>query len=422
MVALFVNLFSQAGSKVNINPLFLEVASIIVFVLIVFIATKLSALLITSIISKRFKNSNTIWKIVFTESTFFSRCLRIIPAVAAYVLLLLFYPHNNVYLFFQRLILSCIALMTASICCAFIDGVHIFYQRRYTERSKRKPLKSYAQIIKIFFYVVGVILSITTIVKVSPVGILSGLGAASAVLLLVFKDSILGFVSNIQLSENDLVRIGDWIEMPKYNADGLIVDITLQIVKVQNWDNTIITVPIYSLISDSFKNWRGMSESGGRRIKRSLYIDARTVRFLSKEEVKKLSKISLIADYMNKKIDETSAHNKKLDFSKYNYISGRYLTNLGTYRTYAEKYIASLPTTAKDLTTMVRYLKNDQNGLEMEFYLFSSDKKWKNYEHFQADIIDHLLAVMPEFGLKIFQNPSGADLELIAKNSKRENL
>jgi miniconductance mechanosensitive channel len=237
----------------------------------------------------------------------------------------------------------------------------------------------------------------------------------SAVLMLVFKDSIVGFVSSIQLAGNDMVRIGDWIEMPSYNADGNVIDITLQSVEVQNWDNTISTIPIYSLITGSFKNWRGMSESGGRRIKRSIYIDMRSVRFLSKEEIEYFSTVPLLSAYINGKIAEITDFNRANNIPDDDYVSGRHLTNLGTYRAYTDAYLHAHPMAAPNMTNMVRYLAPDGNGLQMEIYLFSADKKWENYEGIQADIIDHLLAILPEFRLKVFQNPSGSDFELLAK-------
>jgi miniconductance mechanosensitive channel len=353
------------------------------------------------------------------ESRFFIRLSRIIPALSAYLLVPIFLNDEGDFTAFtRRLIIAFIAGMTAHICAAFLDGVQLIYQSDAPDFSKRRPIKGYLQLTKVFLYLIGSILVITTIINVSPLGILSGIGAMSAVMMLVFKDAILGFVSSMQLSTNDMVRIGDWIEMPAYNADGSVIDITLQSVKVQNWDNTITTIPIYALVSDSFKNWRGMTDSGGRRIKRSIYLDMRSVHFLTKEEIERLSRLSPLAKYMQDKLTEITEYNRSLKIPENDCVSGRRLTNLGTYRAYTEAYLKALPTTAKDMTNMVRYLQPNENGLQMEIYLFCTDKVWVNYERIQADITDHLLAILPEFGLKVFQNPSGSDLQLIAERQR----
>jgi miniconductance mechanosensitive channel len=350
------------------------------------------------------------------ESRFFIRLSRIIPALIAYALIPEFLATGSgVGVFVRRLIVAYMAGMLAHVCAAFLDGVNMIYRSDAEEIAKRKPIKGYVQLAKVFLYIIGGILMATTVANVSPLGILSGVGAMSAVLLLVFKDSILGFVASMQLSGNDMVRIGDWIEMPAYNADGDVIDITLQSVKVQNWDKTITTIPIYALVSDSFKNWRGMSESGGRRIKRSIYIDMRSARFLGMEEITRLSALPLLAEYMKNKLAEITEYNRSRGIPDDDYVSGRHLTNLGTYRAYTEAYLKSLPQAAKNMTNMARYLQPNENGLQMEIYLFSADTAWVNYECIQADIIDHLLAILPEFGLKVFQNPSGGDLQMIAE-------
>jgi miniconductance mechanosensitive channel len=296
--------------------------------------------------------------------------------------------------------------------------MHIIYKVSSEETSKRRPIKSWIQLIKVILYIVGIILAVTTVMNVSPAGILGGLGALSAVFMLVFKDSILGFVAGIQLSAQNMVRIGDWIVVPSANADGSVIDITLQSVVVQNWDNTYCTIPVYNLVSNPFVNWRGMSETGGRRIKRSLYLDQNSVRFLANDEIQRLSALPLLKEYMDRKLPEISAYNKQHDIPETDYVSGRHLTNMGTYRAYVAAYLKALPDAHTNMTNMVRYLQPDQNGLQMEIYLFSSDTRWVEYEGIQADIIDHLLAVLPEFGLRVFQNPSGADLGALAEAIK----
>ncbi|MDR1219365.1 MAG: mechanosensitive ion channel family protein [Treponema sp.] len=395
---------------------FNEIVSLLVFIAVILIAAKLSSLLVLFSVHRVVKKTKTTWDDKLMESRFFIRLSRIIPALTAYALIPEFLaPGSGVGVFVRRLIVAYMAGMSAHICAAFLDGVNMIYRSDAEEIAKRKPIKGYIQLAKVFLYIIGGILMVTTIANISPLGILSGVGAMSAVLLLVFKDSILGFVSSMQLSGNDMVRIGDWIEMPAYNADGDVIDITLQSVKVQNWDKTITAIPIYALVSDSFKNWRGMSESGGRRIKRSIYIDMRSARFLAAEEITRLSALPPLAEYMKNKLAEITEYNRSLNIPDDDYVSGRHLTNLGTYRAYTEAYLKSLPQSAKNMINMVRYLQPNENGLQMEIYLFSADKIWVNYERIQADIIDHLLAILPEFGLKVFQKPSGGDLQMIAE-------
>ncbi|MDR0562998.1 MAG: mechanosensitive ion channel family protein [Spirochaetaceae bacterium] len=395
---------------------FNNAVSLLIFIAMILIIAKLSATALRTVIHQIVKNTKTTWDDRLEEAHFFLRLSRLIPALAAYLLIPSFLEVDaGTTVFIRRLVMAYIALITAHICAAFLDGAHLIYQNDAEEIAKRRPIKGYIQLVKVFLYLIGFVLGITTILNISPLGILSGLGAMSAVLLLVFKDSILGFVSGMQLSSNDMIRIGDWIEMPNYNADGFVIDMNLQSVKVKNWDNTITSIPIYALISGSFKNWRGMSESDGRRIKRSLYIDMRSVRFLTQEEIETLSKIPALSEYMRTKMEEITAHNRSLNIPDQDYVSGRHLTNLGTYRAYTEIYLKNLPYAAKNLTNMVRYLQPDENGIQMELYLFCADKVWINYERIQADIIDHLLAIMPQFGLRVFQNPSGSDFQLIAE-------
>ncbi len=239
------------------------------------------------------------------------------------------------------------------------------------------------------------------------------MGVVASVLMLVFKDAILGFVAGIQLSANHMISRGDWIEMPKYGADGDVIDIALTTVKVQNWDKTITTIPTYALISDSFKNWRGMSESGGRRIKRSVMIDINTIRFCDDEMIERFAKTRYLADYIREKREELSAWNRKHHVDDGVAVNVRHLTNVGTFRAYILHYLRNHPKVNQEMTLLVRQLAPTANGLPIEIYCFSSDRAWANYEDIQADIFDHILAVAPEFGLRVFQLPSGSDLRSV---------
>ncbi|MFA9407924.1 MAG: mechanosensitive ion channel family protein, partial [Candidatus Dadabacteria bacterium] len=248
----------------------------------------------------------------------------------------------------------------------------------------------------------------------SPAFFLGGLGAMAAVLMLIFKDPILGLAAGIQLSANKMVRVGDWIEMPKYGADGDVIDISLTTVKVQNWDKTIITIPTFALVSEGVKNWRGMSESGGRRIKRPIFIDMTSVKFCTLEMIEKFSKIQYLSNYVLDKKKELSDFNEQRNIDNTVLVNGRRMTNLGTFRAYLVSYLRDHPKINKNLTFLVRQLDPGPTGLPIEIYVFSSDQVWANYESIQADIFDHVLAVIPEFDLRVYQNPTGSDFQNLA--------
>ena len=278
-------------------------------------------------------------------------------------------------------------------------------------RLKDKPIDSYIQVFMIFAWVAGFILSFAIITGTPIWKFFTALGALSAVILLIFKDTILGFVASIQVSINDMVRIGDWITIEKYGADGDVSEINLSTVKVRNFDNTITTIPTYALISDSFKNWRGMSDSGGRRIKRALNIKISSIKYLSKNEVTKLTEIELISEYLKTRQDKISSFNNDNNIDKDSLLNGRNLTNIGVFRKYAETYIETHSAINKDMMIMVRQLAPTTQGVPIEIYAFSSDKRWTNYEYIMADIFDHLLAAVPYFDLEIFELPNNTSFK-----------
>ncbi|HYQ55912.1 MAG TPA: mechanosensitive ion channel domain-containing protein [Draconibacterium sp.] len=284
-----------------------------------------------------------------------------------------------------------------------------------TEYAHHRSIKGYVQLVKIFVFFMAGILVISILLEKDPTVLLAGLGAIAAVLLLVFRDTILGFVASIQLSANDMVKIGDWIQMEGHNADGTVIDITLNTVKVQNWDKTITTIPTYALVSESFYNWKGMEESGGRRIKRSVSIDTNTIKFCDAAMLSRFEKFDLIREYVKGKEDELKAYNKGKKLADEDYISGRHQTNVGIFRKYLEVYLRQHPKIKQDLTFLVRQLQPMGKGLPIEIYVFSADQEWANYEAIQADIFDHIYAVIPEFELRVFQGPTGADFEKIGQ-------
>ena len=282
--------------------------------------------------------------------------------------------------------------------------------------SKERPIKGYIQLAKLVIYLLGAIVVISTLLDRSPWGMLGGLGAVTAILLLVFRETILSFIAGIQLVSNDLVRKGDWIELPQYGADGDVVDMALHTVKVRNWDNTYVTIPTYKIIESSFKNWRGMSESGGRRIKRSLLIDQTSVRFCDEEMLARFANFKRLAPYIETKKKELAEANAGLDTEKTLQLplNRRSLTNLGTFRAYCQAYIEESEYFRNDMTMMVRQLAPSPEGLPFEIYVFSNDINWVNYEGIQADLFDHLLAVLPFFELRVFQNPTGTDFQTLS--------
>ncbi|MEA1785356.1 mechanosensitive ion channel [Arenibacter sp. GZD96] len=268
---------------------------------------------------------------------------------------------------------------------------------------KQKPIDSYVQVFMIFIWVLGIFSAIAILTEIKFVTFITSLGAVSAVILLIFKDTLLGFVASIQVSINDMVRIGDWITFEKYGADGDVIEINLATVKVQNFDKTITTIPTYALISDSFKNWRGMSESGGRRIRRAINIRMKSIKYLTETDVDRLRAITIIADYLHHRQTEIKNYNHQQEIDKTLLLNGRNLTNLGVFRKYIESYIQGHSAINKDMMIMTRQLAPTTQGIPLEIYAFSADKRWQNYEYIMADIFDHIIAAVPYFDLEIFE-------------------
>ncbi len=294
-----------------------------------------------------------------------------------------------------------------------IDGALNFF-RTIWERSpagRRYPAKSFTQATKLIINLIGFIFLLSVLLDKSPLVLFSGLGALTAILLLIFRDAILGFVAGIQLSVNQMVAVDDWIEMPARGADGPVIDVSLTTVKVRNWDKTITTIPTYALIADSFKNWRGMDETGGRRIKRAINLDLRTFGFADEAMLERFQRIRLLRPYLEAKLKEIQEHNTDVGDDLAELVNGRRLTNVGTFRAYCRAYLRQHPKIRQDLTLLVRQLDPTANGLPLEIYAFTNDIAWSRYEDIQSDIFDHLLSVLPEFGLSTFQSPSGADVE-----------
>lgn len=356
------------------------------------------------------KNNKLKWDDTLVERKVLDRLILYIPAIIVFNAAPIF---DEGEFLVQRLAVTYALVATIFVVDAVLNAINDLYNT-YAKNSKAKPIKGFIQVLKIVFGIIIFIVLIANLIGQSPVIILSSLGALTAIYSLIFKDAILGFVAGIQLSANDMVRIGDWIEMGKYGADGYVTDITLTTVKVQNWDKTITTIPTYALISDSFKNWRGMFETGGRRIKRSVFIDMTSIRFLTKEDIERLKKIHYLKDYIEAKEKEIEEYNKKHNINPEIKVNGRHLTNIGTFRAYITNYLKNHPQLNPTLLQIVRQLDPGPNGLPLEIYCFTADTRWVVYEGVQSDIFDHILAVASEFDLRIFQNPSGNDLRELA--------
>jgi miniconductance mechanosensitive channel len=375
------------------------------------------------------KRSSVQWDDALKRHKVFHRITHVIPAIVVYrgiATINAFIADNDfdetlindsVVAAVQNVTMAYVALMvTLAITAALGAGNEIYEQQPI---ARDRPLKGNVQVAQIAVYIIGAVIVISHLIDRSPIVLLSGFGAMTAVLLLVFKDTILGFVASLQLSANDMVRVGDWIEMPSHGADGDVIEVALHTVKVQNWDKTISTIPTYQLIAESFKNWRGMSDAGGRRIKRSLYIDQRSIGFLSEDDVARLERFALLREHFARKRRELEEAQVLLGQDGAEVVNRRRLTNIGVFRAYVVNYLRTHSKLHPDLTLLVRQLKPGPEGLPIEIYCFTKTTAWVEYEDVQSDIFDHMLAILPEFGLRIFQKPTGADLERLGQAVER---
>lgn len=383
----------------------------ILIVLIVLICVLVNIILkniILKLFGRIIQHNKQRWDYIMLENKVFSRIADLLPGVIVY----LFAPafENMASSLIRRACAVYMCIIALFVISALLNSIDQIY-RNYPI-SKVRPLKGFLQVVKIVFYIITGIILIGILMDQNPLLLIGGVGAFAAVFSFVFKDTILGFIAGIQLTSNDMLRIGDWIEMPKYGADGDVIDITLNTVKVQNFDKTIVTLPSYSLISDSFKNWRGMTEFGGRRIKRSIIIDINSIKFCTPQMLDKYKRINYLKDYIMEKEAEFQSFNKKYQSIDELDSNKRQLTNIGVFRIYIENYLHSNPQLRKGMTQLVRQLPQGENGLPLEIYAFADDTKFENYERIQSDIFDHIFAVAKEFDLRIFQSPTGYDMRL----------
>lgn len=380
----------------------------ILIILLALVADFIAKRLILRGISSFTQRTATLWDDMLQQQRVFNRLAHIAPALVIYLMAPIpLAGYEWMISLVNGAVLVYMIIVGVLTLDSFLNASMAIYQTY--EISKEIHIKGFIQVFKILIYFVGAIFIISILLNKTPIYFFSGLGALTAVLMFIFKDAILGFVAGIQLTANKMVAYGDWIEMPKYGADGDVIEVALTTVKIQNFDKTITTIPTYALISESFKNWRGMSESQGRRIKRSINIDVSTIQFCTEEMIERFAKIQYISAYIDKKKRELTEFNKQQNIDNSSLVNGRRMTNVGTFRAYIVAYLKNHPMINQEMTFLVRQLAPTQHGLPIEIYVFSRDKVWANYEDIQANIFDHILAVVSEFDLRVYQEPSGSD-------------
>ncbi|WP_339253574.1 mechanosensitive ion channel domain-containing protein [Sporosarcina sp. FSL W8-0480] len=396
-----------------------DVAFVDTFALIILVSFIMLLCIIANFVTKKviirfithiIKKHNIKWGNILMERKVFRRLSHFVPAIIIYYFAASFPTYK---IAIQTLALTYIMIVAFSVVNRLLSVFNDIYQTY--EISKTKPIKGYIQVAKIMIIIIGTVLVIANLMGESPFILLSGIGALSAVFMLVFKDSLLGLVAGVQLSATEMVRVGDWIEMPKYGANGDIIDISLNTVAVRNFDQTVTMIPSYALISDSFINWRGMQESGGRRIKRALFIDTSSIQFCTEEMIERYKQIHYLRDYIVNREKEIEEYNRVNKVDRSNIVNGRALTNIGVFRAYINEYIKHHPGIHQEKTLMVRQLAPGEHGLPIEIYAFANSIQWTIYETVQADIFDHLFAVAGEFGLRLFQNPTGSDVKALGR-------
>lgn len=388
---------------------------LVIILAIAFLGDAICKHVILTTVTRLVKKTKATWDDVVFDRKVMIYLSHLVAPIILYILLPLAISNAGLLTFILRICMIYIIAIFLKFISALLTALYHVYSER--EQFRDRPLKGLLQTVQVILFFIGGIIIVSILIDKSPMVLLTGLGASAAVLMLVFKDSIMGFVSGIQLSANNMLKVGDWIEMPKYGADGTVIEVTLNTVKVRNWDNTITTIPPYALVSDSFQNWRGMQESGGRRIKRSIRIDMNSVKFCTPEMLAKYRKIRLLKDYIEETEKVVEEYNKEHGIDNSVLVNGRRQTNLGVFRAYLTNYLRSLPAVNQDLTCMVRQLQPTEQGIPLELYFFSSIKAWIPYEGVQADVFDHVLAIIPEFDLHVFQNPTGEDFRALSRNN-----
>ena len=411
----------------HLDPWMQTAIGLVALVLLAYALRLVVRLALLQIVPRFRQSMNALWVRTMLANTILVRVAQVVPSLVIQTGIAAV-PHLPAIAttVIRNVAIAVTVLQVARLLCAVLDSIQTQNEDRLEAAESTRSVKSYVQLGKLIILLVAGIVIVATLIDRSPLILLSGLGAMSAVLMLVFKDTILSFTAGVQLAGNDMLRVGDWLQMDQVGADGAVVDMALNTVKIRNWDNTITTIPTWKLMSDSFKNWRGMSESGGRRIKRSLLIDNATLRFLTDTEIQDLEKIALLKPYLDQKIQDIDTYNS--DFARKQpgmaneVVNLRKLTNIGTYRAYVNAYLQAHPKLRKDMTLMARSLESTTNGTPLEVYCFTATTAWLEYEGIQGDIFDHLIAILPEFGLRVFQVPSGNDMQVALRQHEVQAL
>lgn len=424
-------LLVSCGMKPGVADVLDQLVAFLAVILVALLADTICRKILLRVVDRLVRKTKAAWDDIVFQPAVMTRLSRIVAPIIIYIFIPVAFAHSSSFLLslIQRVCLLYVIVCVLLFCNSFLKAIYHVYSDMSTYRDR--PLKGLLQTAQIIVWFIGGIVLVAVLVDRSPITLLAGLGASAAVLMLIFKDSIVGLVSGIQLSVNDMLKVGDWIALPSCGVDGSVIEVSLVTVKVRNWDNTIITIPPYTLLSGSFQNWRGMHESGGRRIKRSINIDMNTVQFCSLDELDRFRRFDLIRDY----VDQTEQALRQRDASRQTVTSAQESnvegpatpagpatlpinlsrqTNLGLLRAYLIAYLKSLPEVNTDLTCTVRQLQPTEHGLPLELYFFSRIKDWMPYEKLQADIFDHVLAIIPEFGLRVYQLPAGTDVQGLA--------
>lgn len=403
----------------DIHPLLPTAAAVATLFIGAFVADRIAKLLLLGAVRRFVTHTDVDWDNTLLEHRVFDRLVHLVPAVIVFygIQLVPELPDAAV-LVVRNVAIAYMALMLTMALVSLLAAGSAIYDR--TEMARERPLKGFVQLLQIVVWIFGGVMIVSALLDRSPLLLLSGFGAMTAILILVFKDTILSLVASVQLTAQDMVRVGDWIEMPQFGADGDVIDVQLHTIKVQNWDKTITTIPTHRLISDSFRNWRGMTESGGRRIKRAICLDVTSIRFQTSQEIDHFRRFALLEDYIARKEKELEEYNEALRKEVDDDVNLRRLTNVGTFRAYAYNYLKNHPKVRDDMTLLVRQLDPGPEGLPIQIYCFTTTTAWAEYEGIQSDIFDHLLAIVPEFGLRLFQKPAGADLAAIGLEALRE--
>ncbi|MFT4937836.1 MAG: miniconductance mechanosensitive channel [Paraglaciecola sp.] len=396
-----VDCYQYFGFAISIDSVLFKLTALLIMFSLAWFSYRLARFVLNGTMAKLIFSSKNQLDDELHKHGFFNRSGHIIPAVFIYLLSPLLFAEGLLLAFLQKTAVIYVLIAAVTALSALLNTVEDLYNA--SNLAKRAPITGFIQVGKLFVVIVAGLLVISSLLDKSPLLLLSGLGAVTAILLLLFRDTILGFVAGIQIAANRMVNTGDWIEMPQFGADGDVLEVGLTTVKVQNWDKTISTIPTYALITESVKNWRGMSESNGRRIKRSLQIDVQSIQFCDLEMLDKLSNIRYIKDYINKKKQELADYHQVQKIDTQDLLNSRRLTNIGTLRAYLEAYLRHHPKISQDMTLMVRQRPPTELGLPLEIYCFSADKDWVAYEKIQADIFDHAFAMLPIFGLRAYQ-------------------